>query len=106
MKADDEAVPAAPSRHQTRKEVTVMSKGNGKSSQVTRVKKLILGAKKHFPNASTDLQVGGATFTVTALTQLMQDFVDQREAVGAAKAATRANAQAELFPAPSQLPSV
>jgi hypothetical protein len=103
MKADDEAPLAPPSRPHTRKEVIVMSKGNGKTSQVTRVKQLILGAKKHFPNASTELQVGGATFTVTALTQLLQDFVDQREAVEASKAARRAKVEAERVHAPSQI---
>ena len=80
-----------------------MSKGTGKTSQVARAKQLILGAKKHFPNASTELQVGGATFTVTTLTQLLQDFVDQREAVEASKAATRAKVETERTQAPSQL---
>ena len=80
-----------------------MSKGTGKNSQATRARQLIAGAKKHFTNGSTELQVGGATFTVTALTQFLQDFVDQREAVEASKAATKAKVEAERVHAPSQI---
>jgi hypothetical protein len=67
------------------------------------VKQLILGTRKHFPNGSDKLQVGGATFTVTAWTQLMQDFVDQRETVEASKAALKAKIEAERAQAPSQI---
>jgi hypothetical protein len=80
-----------------------MLRGTGKSNQAARVKQLILGTKKHFPNGSDKLQVGGATFTVSALTQLMQDFVDQREAVEASKAATKAKIETERARAPSQI---
>jgi hypothetical protein len=83
-----------------------MSKGTGKSNQATRVKQLILGTKKHFPNGSETLHVGGATFTVSALTQLMQDFVDQREAVEASKAATKAKIETERTRAPSQIATI
>jgi hypothetical protein len=79
-----------------------MSKGTGKNNQATRAKQLILGTKKHFPNGSVELQVGGATFTVTALTQLIQDFVDNREAVEAAKAATKAKIESERTQATSK----
>jgi hypothetical protein len=80
-----------------------MSKGTGKSNQASRVKQLILGTKKHYANGSAELQVAGATFTVTALTQLMQDFVDNREAVEASKAAMKAKIEAERTHAPSQI---
>jgi hypothetical protein len=83
-----------------------MSKGTGKNSQATRARQLIAGAKKHFTNGSTELQVGGATFTVTALTQLLQDFVDQRDAVEASKAATKAKIEAERIHAPSQIATI
>lgn len=49
------------------------------------------------------LQFAGATFTVTAVTQLMQDFVDNRAAVEAAQAATKAKIDVERTAAPSQL---
>ena len=80
-----------------------MSNSTGKNSQAAQVKQLITGTKKHYPNGSTQLQVGGATFTVTSLTQLMQDFVNAREAVEASKAATRAKVETERTQAPSRL---
>ena len=73
------------------------------NSLAAQVKQFIAGANKHFPNGSQELQVGGATFTVTRLTALLQSFVDTREAVEASKAATKAKAQAEQVQAPSQL---
>jgi hypothetical protein len=80
-----------------------MSKTATKTSQVTEVKQLILGTQKHYPTGSSTLQVGGATYTVTALTQLMQDFVDNRTAVTTAEAATKATIAVERAKAPSQL---
>jgi len=80
-----------------------MSKTVAKSSEVAEVKQLILGTQKHYPTGSSTLQVGGATFTVTALTQLMQDFVDNRAAVETAQAATKAKIAAERAQAPAQL---
>ena len=55
----------------TGKEVIVMS-STGINDQAAQVKQLILGTQKHYPTGSVVLQVGGASFTVTALTQLMQ----------------------------------
>jgi hypothetical protein len=81
-------------------------KGTGKNSQAARVKQLILGTKKHYPNGSAVLSVGGASFTVTDLTKLMQDFVDQREAVEASKAATMAKVEAERTQAPSRIATI
>jgi hypothetical protein len=68
--------------------VNVMS-SKGKRSQAALVKQLIAGVNMHFPNGRQQLQVGGATFTVTGLTTLLQGFVDIREAVEASQAATR-----------------
>lgn len=75
----------------------------GKNGQAARVTQLILGTNKHYPNGADRIQVGGATFTVTALTQLMQDFVDQRHAVEGSKAALKAKVETERTQAPSQL---
>jgi hypothetical protein len=74
-----------------------------KNNQAAQVKQLIIGANKHFPSGSQQLQVGGATFTVTGLTALLQSFVDTRAAVEASRAATKAKVQAEGVQAPSQL---
>jgi hypothetical protein len=83
--------------------VSVMSETKSKNSRATQVKQLILGIGKHYPDGSQSIPVGGATFTVTALTQLMQDFVDQRAAVETAKAAVQAKVGTERSRAPSQL---
>jgi len=77
-----------------------MSK-TGKATEASRVKQLIIGTNKHYPNGSVGLTVGGATYTVTALTALLQSFVDLREAVDAAKAAQKAKIEAERAQAPS-----
>ena len=74
-----------------------------KNNRAAQVKQLIIGANKHFPNGSQQLQVGGATFTVTSLTALLQSFVDSRAAVEASRAATKAKVQVESVQAPSQL---
>ena len=74
-----------------------------KTDQVSRMKQLIAGTGKHYPNGAETLHVGGATFTVTSLTKLMQDFVDNREAVGASKAALKTKIEAERTQAPSQI---
>ena len=74
-----------------------------KSSRAAQVKQFVTGVNKHFPNGSQQLQVGGASFTVTALTALLQSYVDNREAVEASQAAARAKVQTENAQAPSQL---
>jgi hypothetical protein len=73
----------------------------GKNNEASRVKLLIDGANKHFPNASQTLTVGGATYTATALKTLLQRVVDLREAVDVAKAAASARVAAEVAEAPS-----
>jgi hypothetical protein len=85
----------------TRKQVNIMTQS--KNIRATQVKQLILGIEKHYPSGSPSIPVGGASFTVTALTQLMQDFVDQRAAVETAKAVLRAKVGTERTQAPSQL---
>jgi hypothetical protein len=74
----------------------------GLNTEATRVKQLILGTQKYYPNASATLQVGGTAYTVSALTQLMQSFVNARDAVEAAKAALKAAVQTEQSQSPSQ----
>jgi hypothetical protein len=73
----------------------------GINDQAAQVKQLILGTQKHYPTGSV-IQFGGASYTVTALTQLMQDFVDNRAAVETAKAALKTKVEAERAQAPSQ----
>jgi hypothetical protein len=77
-----------------------MSK-TGLSNEVSRVKQLIVGTKKRYPNASQQLTIGGATHTVSEFLDLLQSFVDLREAVDAAKAASKAKIEAERAQAPS-----
>lgn len=73
----------------------------GKDTQAAHAKQLIAGANKHFPNATQSLTVGGAPYTVSALTALLQRFVDLRDAVDVSKAATKAKIVAERAEAPS-----
>jgi hypothetical protein len=74
---------------------------NGKSNEASRVSQLITGTNKHYSNGSQQLSVGGVTYTVSALTLLLQSFVDLREAVDATRAAARAKVQAENAQAPT-----
>jgi hypothetical protein len=80
-----------------------MANQNSKTGQAARVRQLIVGTKKHYPNVDDKINVGGATFTVATLTKLFQDFVDQRDAVDASKATTKAKIETERAQAPSQL---
>jgi hypothetical protein len=75
----------------------------GKNDTAAQVKQFIAGANKHFPNGSEQLQVGGATFTVTGLTALMQSFVDNRQAAEATRTALKAKVETERTQSPSQL---
>jgi hypothetical protein len=99
--AEPGVVPGQVSRGSKKEKVNVMV-SKGKSSQAALVKEFIAGVNKHFPNGSQQLQVGGATFTVTGLTTLLQGFVDTREAVEASQAATRAKVRSEDAQLPSQ----
>ena len=84
-------------------DVMSQSKIRNKNSKATQVMQLILGIRKHYPDGSQLIPVGGASFTVTALTELMQSFVDQRADVETAKAAVRAKVENERTQAPSKL---
>ena len=55
------------------------------------------------PNGSQTIPVAGTTFTIATLTQFLQDFVDQRQAVEDAKASLKAKLQIEQAQAPGQL---
>ncbi len=72
-----------------------MATSISKNRQLALVKQLITGTKKHFTDGSSKLSVGGATFTVTDLTQFLQNFVDQRDAVETSRAAAQAKLDAE-----------
>src|SRR5450432_2524537 len=80
-----------------------MSNIRAKNNLAAEVTHLIAGANKHFPNGSQALQVGGGTFTILALTQELRGFVDNRDAVEASKAATKAKIETERVQSPSQL---
>jgi len=80
-----------------------MDRYRSKSGRVALVKQLITGTAKHYPDGSQSLSIGGATITVNALTQVMQDFVSQRDAVEAAKAAAKTKIENEQTRTPSQL---
>jgi hypothetical protein len=81
----------------------VMGASTGKSDRAAQVTDLIAGLQKHYPDASGTLRVDGTTYTVGALTQLMQDFVDRRAAVEAARANLVAKLQAERALSPATL---
>jgi hypothetical protein len=74
-----------------------------KNRTADQVRAFLTGIKKHYPDGAQTVSVGGASYTVTALTQLMQSFVDNRDAVESAKAATKTKIDAERASAPSQL---
>jgi hypothetical protein len=67
----------------------------GKAVKAAQVTNIIAGAKKHFPNGSQELTVGGATLTVDQATAKMQVFVDNRDAVDTAQANATAKVAAE-----------
>ena len=75
----------------------------GKNAEAALVKQMIAGTQKHYPNAGSLIPVDGVSYTVTALTQLMQDFVDQRDAVESARAAMSSKIATERTKAPAQL---
>jgi len=77
-----------------------MSKRIGKAIEASRVKQLILGTNKHYPIASQQLKIAGVTYTVTALSALLQSFVDLRQAVDDATATRSAKLAAEAAQAP------
>jgi hypothetical protein len=67
----------------------------GKNSKAAAVSQLIAGAKKHFPNGSQTVSLGGASMTIDAATQELQSYVDNRSAVVAAQATAKAKVAVE-----------
>ena len=74
-----------------------------KADRVSFAKQLIAGTSKHFTDGSQQLPVGGVQRTVTAVTQLLQSFVDLRAAVIASQATTQSKVEAEREQGPSLL---
>jgi hypothetical protein len=74
-----------------------------KNSRTSEVMALITGMGKRYPNGSQQLAFGGTTRTVTATTQLLQSFVDLRQAVIVAQAAARTKVAAERAQGPALL---
>jgi hypothetical protein len=72
----------------------------GKSTKVAAAKQLVVGTKKHFTNPSEPVEFGGATRTIAEVLKILQDFIDLREAVVAAQAASRAALDAERVQGP------
>jgi hypothetical protein len=88
------------SHHESR---FIMFNVRGSNAVADHVRLLIAGALKHYPNGSTVLSVGNVSYTVTSLIQVLQDFVDQRNAVLTARATVKAKLDAERARAPDQL---
>jgi hypothetical protein len=76
------------------------SNRTGKSTKVALAKQLVAGTNKHFTNPSEQLEFGGAKRTVAEVLKILQDFIDLREAVVAAQAATEAALVAERAQGP------
>jgi hypothetical protein len=68
---------------------------SNKTDKATRVGQLIAGTKKRFPNANQTITLEGASVTVDAVTKQLQGFLDNRQAVLAAKATVKAKVAAE-----------
>jgi hypothetical protein len=68
---------------------------NTKKNKAARVGELIAGIKKHFPTVTQAITLDGASTTVDAITKGLQGFVDDRNAVVAAKATVKAKVTAE-----------
>jgi hypothetical protein len=82
------------------KEKTIMA---GKKDTVSQVKQVMVGMKKHFPNGSQTIPVGGAVYTVDQLLATLQAIVDNREAVQSLQAQFRARVETERTQTPSQV---
>jgi len=74
-----------------------MGKNNAKNDRAARAGKLIAGARLRFPNASQVLTFGGGatSLTVDAAIKELQELLDLRAAVVAARAAASGKVQAE-----------
>lgn len=68
---------------------------NSKTDKATRVGNLLAGIEKRFPNANQTITLDGASTTVDAIIKELQGFLDDRDAVVAAKATVKAKVAAE-----------
>jgi hypothetical protein len=66
-----------------------------KTAQVAEISQMILGLRKHYPTGSGTLQIGGVTYTIDSLVAILQQVVDLRAAVDAAKVTLNTKFQAE-----------
>ena len=73
----------------------------GKNSKAASVSQLIAGAKKHFPNGSQTVSLGGVSTTIDAATQELQTYVDNRSAVVAAQATAKSKLAVEKAALPA-----
>ncbi len=64
------------------------------AAQVAEISQMILGLRKHYPTGSTTLQIGGVTYTVDSIVAILQQVVDQRAAVDAARVTLNTKLQA------------
>jgi hypothetical protein len=67
---------------------------SNKTTENVLVKQLITGTNQHFSGVGS-LTFGGTTYALSALTQLLQSFVDLSDGVTAAKNALKAKLEAE-----------
>ena len=74
-----------------------------KADRVSFAKQLIAGTSRHFTDGNQPIPVGGGPRTVSALAQLLQSYVDLREAVIASQATTASKVAAEREQGPSLL---
>lgn len=75
----------------------------GKNAKAVQVTNIITGTKKHLPNGSQPLTIGGVTVTVDQATTKMQTFVDNRDSVETAQATAASKVAAEQAQMPSLL---
>jgi hypothetical protein len=73
----------------------------GKETAADRASSLIVGIQKHLANVS--MTFAGGTFTAAQVTSELQELVDLRAAVNAARAATTVKVAAEQAKAPALL---
>ena len=74
-----------------------------KADRVSSARQLLVGTSRHFIDGNQQIPVGGGQRTVSALAQLLQSYVDLREAVVASQATTTSKVAAEREQGPSLL---
>jgi len=71
------------------------------NSKATAVGQLIAGTKKRFPSGTQQVQLEGASMTITDVLNGLQSFLDNRSAVVAAQATAKAKVSVERAALPS-----